>query len=165
MKISIIVAIAENNVIGNKNALPWHLPADLKHFKKITTGHTVIMGQNTYESIGKPLPQRKNIVLSFDKRYRAPGCIVVHSVEESIRAASTEKEKEVFIIGGASIYKQTIGIADKLYITKVHHKFAGDVFFPEIDMSKWKTISSEKHKSDELNPYDYEFCVFLKRKI
>jgi len=162
MIISIIAAVAENNVIGKKNSLPWNLPADLKHFQKITMGHCLIIGQNTHESIGKALPGRTNIILTFDKNYRSEGCLIVTSIEEALRVASAKNENEFFIIGGASIYKQFIEIANKLYITRIHHKFDGDVYFPEIDLNKWKLVSKEEHKKDDKNPYDYTFIVYEK---
>ena len=163
MRISIIAAVADNNVIGKKNALPWYLPADLKHFKRITMGHHIIMGQKTHESIGKALPGRTNIILSFDENYRSEGCIVVTSIEEALRVASARGEKEVFIIGGASIYRQFIEIADRLYITGIHHNFEGDVYFPEIDPKKWKVKSFEEHKKDEKNPIAYDFTIHSKK--
>ncbi|KKR10573.1 MAG: Dihydrofolate reductase [Candidatus Woesebacteria bacterium GW2011_GWA1_39_21] len=162
MIISIIAAVAENNVIGNKNKLPWQLPADLKHFQETTTGHCIIMGQNTHESIGRNLPGRTNIILTFDENYKSEGCIIVTSIEKALRVASAKKEPEVFIIGGASVYKQFIGVANKLYITKIHHNFDGDTFFPEIEPNKWKLISEEKHEKDENNPYPYNFEVYEK---
>ncbi len=165
MKISIIAAVADNNIIGKKNALPWYLPADLKHFKKITMGHAIIMGQKTHDSIGKALPGRTNIILSFDENYKSEGCIVVASIEEALRIASARGEEEVFIIGGASIYKQFIGIADRLYITRIHHKFEGDVYFPEIDPKKWRVESLEEHKKDEKNPFVYDFKVYEKQEV
>jgi dihydrofolate reductase len=164
MKISIIAAIAEKNVIGKDNKIPWYIPADMKHFKEITWGHTVIMGQKTYESIGKALPGRKNIVLSFDTDYKCSGCVATNSINEALRIAADYKETEVFIIGGASVYKQTINIAEKLYITKVHHKFEGDSFFPKIDLKIWRIDSLEKNGRDNTNPFDYDFMVYKKAK-
>src|SRR3989304_7963439 len=115
MIISIIAAVADNNVIGKKSALPWYLPADLKHFKETTMGHCIIMGQRTHDSIGKALPGRTNIILSLDENYKSEGCITVTSIEEALGVASAKKDTEVFVIGGASVYKQFIEIADKLY--------------------------------------------------
>ena len=164
MIISIIAAISENNVIGYKNLLPWKLPADLQHFKKVTMGHHIIMGQKTHESIGETLPGRTNIVLTFDTEYTSPSCIVVDSIEEALRTASAAGETEVFIIGGASIYKQFINVADKLYITKIHKKFKGDVFFPEIDPDKWSIKSYRKNNKDDKNLYRYDFIVYRKKQ-
>ena len=162
MKISIIVAISEGNIIGKTNSLPWYLPADLKHFKETTMGHCIIMGQKTHESIGRTLPGRTNIILSFDENFKSEGCIPVRSIEEALRVASAKNEDEVFIIGGASVYKQFIEIADKLYVTRIHHNFEGDVYFPEIDPKKWKLVTTEKHKKDNKNSYDYSFEVYKK---
>jgi dihydrofolate reductase len=162
MNISIIVAVSNGWVIGNKKSLPWYLPADLKHFKEITMGHYIIMGQNTHESIGKPLPGRFNIILSLDPKYKSKGCVIAHSLKEALNFAKNAGEKEVFVIGGASVYKQAISIANIIYLTKIHHNFKGDVFFPEIDFSKWKQISCEKHDYNEKNPYAYEFLVYEK---
>jgi dihydrofolate reductase len=164
MKISIIAAVAENNIIGSKNKLPWNLPNDLKHFHDLTAGHSVIMGQKTHLSIGRVLSNRTNIILTFDENYRSEGCITVTSIQEALRIVSVKKENEVFIIGGASIYKQFMEIADRLYITKIHHKFIGDVVFPEIDLSKWTVKSSEKHNKDDKNPYAYDFIIYEKKK-
>ena len=162
MNISIIVAVSDGWVIGKKKSLPWYLPADLKHFKEITMGHHIIMGQTTHESIGKSLPNRVNIVLSLDPEYKSRDCLIAHSLKEALEFARDAKEKEVFIIGGASIYKQTIGYADKIYLTRIHHNFKGDVFFPEIDFSKWKQISKVIHEADDENPYPFEFLVLKK---
>lgn len=158
MVISIIAAVAKNNVIGNNNKLPWHLPADLKHFKVITLGHTIVMGQNTYESIGKPLPGRLNIVLSFDPNYKAPGALVVNNLENAIKKAKETGEEELFIIGGASVFKQTIDLADKLYITYINKIFKGDTFFPEINKQDWKLEKKETFN----NPFSYEFKEYLR---
>jgi dihydrofolate reductase len=162
MIISIIAAVSENAVIGNKNTLPWHLPSDMKHFKETTTGHCIIMGQKTHESIGRALPERTNIVLTFDTNFKSEGCITVTSIEEALRVSSAKNESEVFIIGGASIYKQFIEIANRLYITRIHNKFDGDVFFPEIDMKKWHLKKTEKHKKDDKNLFNFDFEVYEK---
>ena len=162
MLISIISAVSDNNVIGKTNSLPWYLPADLKHFKDVTMGHIIIMGQKTHESIGRALPGRTNIVLTFDNDFKAEGCIITTSIEEALRVASAKNEDEVFIIGGASVYKQFMEIADKLYITRIHYKFDGDVYFPKIDEKKWKIVSIDKHKKDSKNAYDYTFKVYQK---
>ena len=160
MKISCIVAAAKNNVIGHNNDIPWHLPADLKYFKKITLGHHIIMGKNCFLSIGRPLPKRTNIVLTRDPFFIASNCIVVHSINEALEVAHDNGEEEAFIIGGGTIYAQTIDLWDKLYFTDVDLKVKGDVFFPELDMNEWKLISEEPHKKDEKNKYDYNFKTF-----
>lgn len=157
--ISAIVAMAKNRVIGKNNQLPWHLPADLKHFKLITTGHPILMGRKTYESIGKPLPNRTNIVLTRDKSYHAPGCLVVNSLDEAIKFAESEENKEIFIIGGAEIYRQLLGAIERIYLTVVQHEFEGDAYFPELDQKEWKEIEREEHGADEKNEYGYSFII------
>lgn len=160
--ITIIAAIAENNALGKDNDLIWHLPADLKRFKKVTSGHHILMGRNTYESIGKPLPNRTTVIITRNQNYKAEGCIVVDSIEKAIEVA--KDDEHVYIIGGAQIYKQTIAsdLVDQLDITKVHHNFEADVFFPEIDKSIWKEKSREDFKADEKNKYDYSFVSYKK---
>lgn len=142
MKISIIVVIGRNREIGFQNRLLWHLPEDMQRFKRITTGHPVIMGSKTFESIGKALPERSNIVINFDKNYIAPGCIVVDSIEAAIEAAKKQNNDEVFVIGGGSIYKQFLPHSDKLYLTIVDDAPEADTFFP--DYSEFKTIIREE---------------------
>lgn len=160
MTISIIAAIGSNNVIGKDNKLIWHLPADLKHFKELTTGHHLIMGRKTWESIGsKPLPGRTNIVITRDKNYKAEGCTLVHSLDEAI--SSVRNEDEVFIAGGAEIYKQAMGKANKMYITRVHHSFEGDTFFPEIGKEWFEAINNDFEK-DAKNKYDFSLCEYEK---
>jgi len=132
-KISIIAAVAANLAIGKNNQLLWHLPEDLKRFKQLTTGHAVVMGQKTYESLGRPLPDRTNIVITLDKAYKAKGCIIVHSIEEALKEAKKVESEEIFIIGGGSIYRQFLPLADKLYITRVEKNFDADTFFPPYD--------------------------------
>ncbi len=155
--ISIIAAVAENRAIGIHNRLPWHLPADLKYFRNKTLGHHVIMGRKNYQSIGKPLPQRTNIVVSRDPGFDAPGCVVVNSIDAALAAA--HGDPEVFIIGGAGIYAQSLPFADRLYLTLVHYSFEGDTYFPELEWAQWKEISKEFHEPDERNPYPYSFVV------
>ncbi|MDF1518378.1 MAG: dihydrofolate reductase [Lutibacter sp.] len=157
--VTIIAAIADNNALGKDNQLIWHLPADLKRFKKTTLNHAVIMGRKTYESLGKPLPNRTNIVITRDKNYKTEGCVVVNSLKEAIKAVA-EVDKNPFILGGAEIYKQAMPFTDRLDITFVHHKFEADVFFPEIDKTVWKETSREDIKADENNKYDYSFVTF-----
>jgi len=161
--ISIIVAKSENSCIGIKNKLPWHLSEDLKHFKKITEGHKVIMGRKTFESIldflGKPLPNRENIVITRNKSYNQKNCTVVNSLEEAINLINSDQE--AFIIGGAEIYNQAIKQADKLYITEVKTEIDGDKFFPELDKN-WLEISREYHTKDEKNKYDFDFVEYIK---
>lgn len=157
--VTIIAAIAENNALGKNNQLIWHLPADLKRFKKTTLNHVVIMGRKTLESLGKPLPNRTNILVTRDKNYKAEGCVVVNSLKEALETAAKEDENP-FILGGAEIYKQALPFTDKLDVTFVHHQFDADVFFPEIDKTIWKETSREDFKADENNKYDYSFVTF-----
>jgi len=162
MMISIIVAVAEHNVIGKDNKLIWHLPKDLKHFKETTTGHFVIQGRKTYESFGKPLPNRTNVIITRDKNYKAEGCIVVNSLQEALDIAINEKE--VFIIGGGKIYEQAMSIADRIYLTKVHHSFEGDTFFPEINIKEWAEKSRQDYNPDEKNKYPFSIIILERRK-
>lgn len=159
--ITLIAAVAENNALGKNNQLLWHLPDDFKRFKNITTGHHIIMGRKTFESFPKPLPNRTHVIISRQKNYCPEGCIVVDSLEKAI--AVCPKNEETFIIGGGEIYKQSIAIADKLDITKVHHTFEADTFFPEIDLNEWKLTSSEFHTKDEKHQFDYSFETYLKK--
>ncbi|MCF6167219.1 dihydrofolate reductase [Lutibacter sp.] len=156
--ITIIAAVAENNALGKDNKLIWHLPADLKRFKKVTANHHVIMGRKTFESLGKPLPNRTNIIVTHNTNFSAENCIVVNSLQQALKAVKNDENP--FILGGAEIYKQAIEIADKLDITFVHHKFEADVFFPEIDKSVWKETRREHFDADEKNKYDYSFVTF-----
>ncbi len=156
--LTIIAAIANNNALGKDNQLIWHLSADLKRFKKLTTGHHIIMGRNTFESIGKPLPNRTTVIITRNKNYKQESCIVVHSLEEALKVVKNDDSP--YIIGGAQIYKQSIDLVDKLDITMVHHDFEADVFFPKIDLFIWKEISREYFKSDKKNQYNYSFVSF-----
>lgn len=152
--ISIIVAIAEKNAIGKDNELLCHIPGDLKRFKNITSGKTVIMGLNTFKSLPKgPLPNRRNIVITNLKGQKIEGCDMAYSIEEAVEMCNADEEN--FIIGGGSIYRQFLPLADKLYITKIHHDFNADTFFPEIDYSQWKLIESEKITKDVKYPFSY----------
>lgn len=164
MKISIIVAIAENGVIGLNNRLIWRLSDDLKNFKALTYGHFIIMGRKTYESIGKPLPGRTNIILSKNRSYEAEGCVIVQSVDKALKYSISKNQEEVFIIGGAQIYKETLSIADKLYLTRVHASPEGDTFFPTIDFSDWKEIAHTNFHRNEKNDFDFEIIELIRRK-
>ncbi len=159
--LSIIVAVAENNAIGKNNQLLCHLPEDLKRFKKITTGHTIIMGKNTYLSIGRPLPNRRNIVLSQDKEEGTPGIEYVGSLDDVIKF--TEGDEENFVIGGASIYRLLFPYSKKLYLTKMHKDFQGDVFFPEIKDSEWNVIEREEGPDDDINDFKYEYITYERK--
>lgn len=158
--ITVIAAIAKNNALGKNNDLIWHLPADLKRFKQVTTGHYILMGRNTFESIGRPLPNRTTIIITRNKNYFKDGCLIAHSLEQAIEMA--KEESQIFIIGGAQIYKETIekNIADQLDITLVHQEFEADVYFPEIDKKKWKETAREDFKADHKNNYDYSFISY-----
>ncbi|MDG1529271.1 MAG: dihydrofolate reductase [Polaribacter sp.] len=161
--VTIIAAIANNNALGKDNDLIWHLPADLKRFKKVTSGHHILMGRNTFESIGKPLPNRTTVIITRNKNYKQEGCIVVDSIEKAIDVA--KNDEQIFIIGGAQIYKQTIAsnLVDQLDITQVHHSFDADVYFPEIDSDIWKEVAREEFKADEKNKYDFSFISYKKK--
>lgn len=160
--ISFIVAMDENRVIGKDNQLPWRLPEDLKFFKRVTMGHPIAMGRKTHESIGRVLPGRENIVITRQADYLSEGCTVFHSVEDFVKDSKNQSD-EIFVIGGAEIFKETFSYTDRLYITLIHEEFAGDTFFPEYDLSKWKLVSSEKGIKDDKNPYDYEFLIYERK--
>ena len=155
--LSMIVAHADNRVIGKDNDMPWHLPADLAYFKRTTLGKPIIMGRKTYESIGRPLPGRKNIVISRDEGYRAEGVEVVGSVEAALALVSDVEE--VMVIGGASLCEQLLPKVNRLYITKIDAEFEGDIYFPKYDAPRWRQISSESHPKDISNIYPYQFIV------
>ncbi len=162
MKISLIAAAGDgNNAIGLKGKIPWHLPADFKRFKELTLGHPIIMGQKTFESIGKPLPGRTNIVVTNDADYRADGCTVVHSMDDAIIAA--KDAAEIFVGGGGQIYHLALSMAQKIYLTRVHGTFEGDTFFPVVNENEWRLVSSEPHAKDVQNPFDYTFCVYERK--
>lgn len=163
MIISSIVAVSENGVIGKDNKLPWHLPADLKYFKKTTKGHFVLMGRKCFDSIGKPLPGRTNLVLTRNKAFHPEGVVRIHSIDEGIKIAEENGETELFILGGADIFRQTLPIIDKLYFNTVHANFEGDTFWPKTDWTQWTLESSEHFPADEENPYPYSFSVFTRR--
>lgn len=158
MTLSIIVATSENNVIGNNNSLIWHLSADLKRFKKLTTGHTIIMGRKTFESIGRALPNRRNVVISRNPDFQAIGCEVVKSIDEALRCV--ENEEEVFIIGGGTIYREMWDRVDRLYITLVHAVVEGDTMIPAVDESRWKVVAREDFPAGEKDDYDYSFVDY-----
>lgn len=161
MKISLIAAMGKNKVIGKNNSLPWHLPADMKRFRELTRNKPIIMGRKTYESIGRPLPDRKNIIITKDKSYRAEGCIIAHSINEAL--SSAEGADEVMIIGGANVYRQFLPIADKIYLTIIGKDFEGDAYFPQYG-NEWREVKKEDCKADAQNPHNYSFLV-LEKKI
>lgn len=159
--ISIIASIGKNKELGFRNQLLWHLPDDLKNFKEITSGHAIVMGKKTFESIGKPLPNRKNIILTRDKNSKADGCIIAHSVNDVLDLI--KDEDETFVIGGGEIYKLFLPLADKLYLTEVETSLKADTFFPEFDKTGWILKSSIKHSKDEKNQYSFAFNVYDKK--
>lgn len=161
MILSIIVATSENQVIGNENALIWHVSADLKRFKQLTTGHTILMGRKTFESIGKALPNRRNIVISRNPNFQAEGCETVASIEDALQLV--ENEEEVFIIGGGTIYREMWDRADRLYLTLVHAIVDGDTVVPAIDDRKWKQVSREDFQAGEKDDYNYSFINYQRK--
>lgn len=164
MSLSIIVAMDQNRLIGDKNKIPWHLPADLKYFREITMGSPVIMGRKTFESIGFPLPGRRNIIMTRDENYSVDECEIVHSLEEVLHSFSGQ-EKEAFIIGGAEIYRLFLPYTDKLYLTFIDHEFSGDTYFPEIDFENWECISVKEGTMDNKNPYKYSHHIYQRKEI
>lgn len=170
MQIALIVAMARNRVIGKDNAMPWHLPEDLKYFKRHTLGKPVIMGRNTFESIGRPLPQRSNIVVSRNPGYRIDGATVVATLDaalalaaEQLRAVSPDEDGEVMVIGGAQIYAQTLPGAQRLYLTEVQAEPEGDAFFPDFERQAWREVSREDHAACGSNSYPYSFVILERR--
>jgi dihydrofolate reductase len=163
MIISAIVATAHDGVIGKDNEIPWYLPADFAYFKRMTLNHHIIMGRNCYESIGRPLPKRTNIVVTRNPFFIVSGCVVVHSVAEALKIAEENGEEEVFIIGGGEIYQQTMHLLNRLYITEVDLYTEGSIFFPKINSTEWDLISEEKHLKDDKNEWDYTFKVYEKK--
>lgn len=157
MKLSAVVAMSENRVIGKDNQLPWHLPADLRHFKQITMGKPILMGRKTFESIGRALPGRTNIVITRDSHFNAPNCLVVNSIETALVSAGDQEE--VFVIGGAQLFQQMLAQIQRLYLTVIHKNFDGDAFFPELNMNEWREIKHENHEPDDQNKYDYSFIM------
>jgi dihydrofolate reductase len=164
MKVALIVAMARNRVIGKDNTMPWHLPEDLRYFKRVTLGKPVIMGRNTYESIGKPLVQRPNIIVSRNPDYRVDGATVVQSLDAALALGAAllrdaGPDSELMIIGGAQIYAQALPLAQRLYLTEVHAEPAGDASFPQFDRSQWQEVAREEHAACVRNPYAYDFLV------
>ncbi len=163
MTISLIAALTRNHIIGKDNRLPWHLPDDMKYFMQTTKGHVVIMGRKNYDSIPekfRPLPNRTNIVITRQKDLRAPGCAIVHSLEDGIGLARLANEKELFIIGGAEIYRLAMPIANRLYLTEIDAELMGDTRFPSIDTQQWKEVSRVHHMPDERHAHPFDFVVY-----
>ncbi|MCJ7841141.1 dihydrofolate reductase [Lederbergia sp. NSJ-179] len=160
--ISFLWAEDENGLIGRDNQLPWRLPADLHYFKETTMGHPVVMGRKTYESIGKPLPRRTNLVLTRDPSFQANGCEIFHSKEAFLQWAE-QIDEEIFVIGGAEIFRLFMDEVVQLYVTKIFHHFEGDEYFPQLDWANWQLVSTQLGKKDEKNPYDYEFRKYIRK--
>lgn len=158
--LSLLVAADEGNVIGNNNQLPWHLPADLKYFKNKTWGLPIIMGRKTFESIGKPLPGRTTIVITRNKAWAFENVSVAHTLDEAMVIGQATGAREIFVIGGAEIFATALPLADRVYLTRIHHSFKGDVFFPPLDETTWQLIHSHSHKQDEKNNYAYTFEIW-----
>jgi len=163
MKVSLIVAVANNGVIGKDNDLIWHLPKDMGFFKETTLGHHVIMGRKNFESIPerfRPLANRTNVIITRNSDYKAEGCVVVNSVKQALEVAKENRDTQPFIIGGGQIYKLALeaNLVDKIYLTKVHHTFDGDTFFPELN-NEWKEVNKTVNKADEKHAYDYDFIT------
>lgn len=161
--ISLIWAMDENRLIGNQNELPWRLPAELQYFKRTTMGHPIAMGRKTFESIGRPLPGRENIIITRNQSFQKEDCTVFYSLDEFIQYAH-QYDGEIFVIGGAKIFKEILPIADRLYITNIKHAFHGDTYFPTFSSDDWKLIRKEQGINDEKNPYNYEYQVYERIK-
>ena len=161
--LSIIVAVAENNAIGKDNDLIWYISDDLKRFKRLTTGHTILMGRKTYESLPNgALPKRENVVITRDKNLKLNKCTMLYSIEEAIKKYA-QSEEEVFVIGGGSIYEKLLPYANKIFLTKVHSSFKADVFFPELEAGKWKIAAEEHHEKGEKNEFDFSFIDLVRK--
>lgn len=162
--ITIICAIGEDDSLGKDNQLLWHLPDDFRRFKQLTTGHSIIMGRKTFDSLPQALPNRKNIVITCDRNYHGQNCIVVSSLEEALSEARKHDDAP-YIIGGAQIYELALPYADKLEITRVHATFGADVFFPKVDWNQWKLVSADFHSKDQKHAFDFTFETYIKHKI
>jgi dihydrofolate reductase len=159
---ALVVAVAENGVIGGDNRLLWHLPLDLKHFKQLTQGHPIVMGRRTFESIGKPLPNRTNIIVTRQNDWQAEGCEVAYSVPLALEMARGIEEN-IFVIGGGEIYRQALPAADVVYLTEVHHSFEGDITFPNLNPDEWREETRERHEPDEKHAYPFSFVTLRRR--
>ena len=161
MSLSIIVAMARNRTIGVNNTLPWRCPEDLKHFKALTMGHHMIMGRKTFDSIGKPLPGRTTVVVTRNTYYQIPGCIVAHTIEDAITAC--RNDSEIFIVGGAELYRQALPLVDTMYITEIQQDVAGDAHFPEFDMADWEETSRDARSQETPQPLNYHFVSYRRK--
>ena len=162
MRITLIAAVSDNGVIGRGNALPWHLPADLQRFKRLTTGHGVVMGRKTWESIRRPLPHRRNIVISGSPGFRPEGATVVPDFRAAVEAA--RDLAEVFAIGGSRVFEAALPLTDRLELTRVHGQVPGDAFFPKLDLSEWKLVAEERHPADDQHAYPFTFLTYDRRR-
>lgn len=165
MQISAIVAVSLDGFIGKNNAIPWHLPVDLAYFKKVTMGFPIIMGRNSFDSIGKPLPGRRNIIITRNPTFFHSACVTAHSIPDALEKAHDTDAEECFIIGGGHIYAQSVDLWDRLYYTTVHTVVAGDVRFPDVDLSTWNIVSSLEVPKDERNIFDMTFTIYEKNKL
>lgn len=161
MQIALIVAMANNRVIGMNNKLPWYLPADLRRFREITMGNPILMGRKTFDSIGRPLPGRTNVVITHNKDLQLAGCIVFHSLEEALD--QLKDHQTIMVIGGARLYKLCFPLAQRIYLTLVHHQFKGDTYFPEIDLDIWSEVERQDILADSKNQYDHSFLVYHRK--
>jgi len=160
MIISQIAAVSLNNVIGKDNSLPWHMPTDMTYFKNKTWGHHIVTGRRNYEAEGKALPARVNLVLTRNPGFHINDGIVVHQLNDAIEIAERSEEDELFIVGGAEIYKLAMKVTERIYLTRIHAQVEGDTFYPELDMNTWEEVSIDRRKADEKNPYDYDFIIY-----
>lgn len=163
MIISLIAALTQNKVIGKNNDLPWHLPDDMKYFMQTTKGHHVIMGRKNYESLPekfRPLPNRTNIVITRQKDFKAPGCAIVHSLEEAVNIAKAAQEPELFIIGGAEVYRQGLPLVQRMYLTEIQTELEGDTYFPEVKNDEWNETSRIHHAADDRHRYAFDFVIY-----
>jgi dihydrofolate reductase len=163
MIVSLLVAASENNIIGKDNQLPWHLPNDLKYFKNLTWGMPILMGRKTFDSIGKPLPGRKSIVITRNSDWQHEGVDVVHSIEDAIQKAESYGVKEIFVIGGAEIFETSLPTANRIYLTRIHQEFEGNVFFPQLSEEDWQLTSSRYCEADEKNIYHHTYQVWNRK--
>ncbi|SFJ99020.1 dihydrofolate reductase [Halobacillus dabanensis] len=163
--ISFIFAMDRNRLIGKDNDLPWHIPNDFKFFKDMTWGKTIIMGRKTFESFGKPLPEREHIVITKNQEYDREGCTVIHTIDEILQMDKNEPDKEWFVIGGSVLFEKMLPYADRMYLTYIDASFEGDTYFPEYDESEWTLVSETKGKKDDKNPYDYYFRTYDRKTL
>jgi len=165
MIVSIIVAMSENRVIAKDGVMPWHLPDEFKHFKETTLGHHVIMGRKTFDALGKALKGRRNLVITRQKEAFLGDAVIMHSLDQALEFAETHDEEEAFVIGGGEIYRQTLPLADRLYLTVVHHSFNGDVFFPEINYDEWQVSRKERHEADARHKHAFTVYVMERKHL